>query len=294
MRSIEEIIEHSKRFEFFEDYCHYFGIENPTIDDEKDFFRRFDIHNYTSLNIFHQIYYEDFLTERLSTSLSPDFVMYQLKEQIGEYLESSPESISLVRKENVTIQFFVQHKYIHNSNFRTKLDNILHFCNWSIFWDGPSKRIHRNKFKIEPSKPQNATSFIYDKCDGIIYRLLYYRGGHTKKKTEDILKKGLSPKYYEGERENLISNNRIYFIANTTEEKVRKDLKELITKDETYANHIDELQFIKIDLKKFNRIHNKKIEAFIDPRMELTCYWTLEFIPPSCISNVTNKFLTKL
>ena len=296
MRTFEEILEHSRKFDTYKDYLDHYNIIESSIEYEKDFFERESLTNYNSFYFFNKDYPGQ-IFERLGVSLSPQFVEDRLWDELGGYIEKI-KVITNNRNDNVTLKITLDDEVFTNREykreFRDELNEILHHCNWFIFFDPfektKEKRIQTNYYKIEPAKPENASRFIYEDCKGIIYRLLYYKGGYTEKKLKDILKNGLSPKHYKHEFENNLSNNRIYFIANTSEEKIKKDLAKLIEGNVDYKRHKDELKLIKIDLNKFKTNHNKTIECFIDPRMDLKCFWTMEFIPPSCIEDVTDKY----
>lgn len=313
MKTFQEIVERSRKFDTYKDYLDHYSIIESSVEYEKDFFRRDLLTNYNSIDIYNQTY-RHIILERLGYSLSPNFVIDRLIEELGGFIiEDGISILTKNRESNVTIKFKVNNKAFdrrYKKHFREKLNKILHYCNWYIFWDPEDdvKDIKTSFFKIEPTKPENATRFIYDDCKGIIYRLLY-NGKYTDKKLDDILKNGLSPKYYQSEFENNLSNSRIYFIANTSKDKIKKDIEVLISSNSDYDNHRQDLKLIKIDLKKFKNIHNKTIECFIDPRMNLKCYeqqncsillnkfkiyWTLEFIPPSCIEDVTENILNKI
>ena len=278
MKSLTDFLKHIKQFDNFEEFLEYHSIDIPSISEEKEF-----IDNLSGRYNFH-------IYERLGESLSPSFIWDMLNNKLYNFIDFNRNDIGIVqeRDENIMLKIIIPVSYEHNDDFRNKFNDVLKFCNWSV--ESIRKIDKKNKaYFLEPNKPSNVTEKIYNKFDGILYRVLYQKNGHTEDKLKKILRVGLNPKQYTLNYDKS-EIYRTYFIANINFEECSKDLSKLISEVSDYSNHRNELKILKIDLNKLSNIHDKKIEAFQDPRMNLICYWTSDFIPPSCIEDVTEKF----
>lgn len=278
MKTLTEFLKHIKEFNDFEEFLEYYDIDIPSISDEKNF-----INNLSGR-------YSNHIYERLGESLSPSYLWTLLNDELSNYIDFNRNDIGIVqeRDENIMLKIVIPISFEHNDKFRNKFNDILKSCNWSV--ESVRKVDKKNKaYFLEPNKPSNVSEKIYNEFGGILYRVLYQKNGHTEDKLKKILRVGLNPKQY------ILSYDdseiyRTYFIANVNFEECSKDLSKLIKEVSDYDNNRNELKILKIDLNKLSANHSKTIEAFQDPRMNLICYWTSDFIPPSCIEDVTKDF----
>lgn len=277
MKSLKEYLKHIQEFDDFEEFLNHYNIDIPSILEEKEFI--------DNLSGRYKIIYE-----RLSESLSPSYIWDMMNDELDNFIDFNRKDIGIVqeRDENIMIKIIIPISYEHNDEFRNRFNDILKFCNWSV--ESIRKVDKKNKaYFLEPNKPSNVSKKIYTEFGGILYRILYQKNGHTKDKLKKILRVGINPKQYTLNYDKT-KIYRTYFVSNINIKECTKDLTKLIADVADYDNHRDELKIIKIDLNKLSTNHSKTIEAFQDPRMNLTCYWTSDFIPPSCIEDATKDF----
>lgn len=285
MKKLSEII-YRKVFDDFEEYLDYHKIDIPTIEDEKDFFELLDIKYGDEVN-YHYVIYEG---SKKREPVSPQYIWDKIYDNLREDIVDDAE-IYTQRTTNTTLSFKVKRSGDHSDYFRKTLDQILNICNWFIESKKPSENLV--VYTIEPIETDNVTNKLYNDFEGILWRV-QYQPTYNKEKVDRILRLGINPKKYRRkytliDSEDMKEYRRTYFIANNNEQKREEDLIELIDSVADYDRHRSELQILKIDINKLKQIHNRKIDAFIDPRMDMTCYWTSDFIPPSCVTDITEK-----
>lgn len=272
MKTLSQLINEQLVFESFEDFCFYKKIENVSLTVQKEFFKW----NYFGFDSYDNFVID--LYERLGESLSPDFVYNRL---LKEFPNIKDYAIANNREDDIVLKFKTKEGFENNPKFIS----ILNFCNWyinSIKAEGNDKLNNIITYNIEPKHPTNYSDFIYKNCNGIIYKIV------NKNSLQKILKYGLKPKRTTDIKDK--ENNRNYFIANTNLEKIKNDIVSTINEINVFKNNKKQLSIIEIDLIKLKKEFDINIQGFIDQRMNTKTYWTMEFIPPSCITDVTENF----
>lgn len=275
MKNLSEFIPpHIKHYDSYEEFCINENKES-SVETEREYLS-YKYFKYSSCDIYPEIIYE-----RLGESLSLSYLYSKLA---AKFPQTALHATVAYRNKDVAIKFKAKGGFVNNPHF----SQLLHSCNWFISnmkQEQDDYLYNLTTYTVEPKKPTNYTDYIYNQCNGVIYRIVKE---NKLGKIDRILKYGLKPiKTFDVEDED---NYRTYLAANVSEEAVRSDLAGIIDEIDEFNVCRDRLRVLRMDLKVMRKNTGRTIQLFIDPRMETKCYWTADFILPSCITNVTDKF----
>lgn len=251
-------------------------IENPNI---------IDLMKHNSIN---ELYVTDADLKRLSKHLWSDAVHRNYNEWhdrvVYESLLHSGDADKLLDRIHNKYENYLAYAGETNPNTDTKerslviyakdeslkydegFKSLLNLFNYYIsFYE---KRDGYYEVYIEPYKPEEKTDYIYDKCDGIVYRYVNDNG------LKRLQRHGLVPR----EDKDRHYPKYIFVVADDDKDKL-KDTLSKVQDDIKKTN----LHLIRIDLKKY---HNK-IRLFVDPAsMNYPAYVTREYIPRYCCQEI--------
>lgn len=248
----------------FEKYCEDNYITDPTYENHIDFINE----NWNvDRNRFYELY-KKHTYEQIFETLSKSYDHMKLIDKITKQFHNKINSINIINSAS-DIKSFIIH---YNKPFEEDeyLKSLLFFFNYHLV---SSKK---NEYLILPNKPTDKTSYIYDKCKGIVYHVT------TKSAYDKILKWGLKPKT------SISHNERIYIFAEEDIKKLKLDIismTDLLQMSAEINNKYDKNYdvILKIDLNKYKNM----LTFYDDENVEVfSAYWTSEYIPPFCIERI--------
>lgn len=214
--------------------------------------------------------YQEFLYESILKSYDPSKLIAAIKKEFGDVVvdsyimnyvgmidgTSSPRSFGIQLRDDTDVD-----------KFKKQIQHIINLYNYKITEYIAKERV----IFFEPSIPEDATDYIYNDCDGVVYHI-------TKtKNVQSILSKGLRLKSGITYRK---FDERIFFTAAPVSFLVKNNIYK-IAADKRYE--LSEMSIIKIELNKYS----KKIRVFRDPQStHAEGFYTMEYIPSKCLSVV--------
>lgn len=255
------------------------NFENPTILDmieannlDVDVLSDFDIKRlenflWNNINRNYDIFHENYVYESLNHSYDTD----ELIDKIHTKFEDKLAYLSIkVETDSTTKSFsiFAKDKQLENDE---DFKSLLNFYNYFVS-DTSDEDGYRSLY-IEPYKPEERTDYIYNKCDGIIYRAV------DKGTLDKVLKVGLIAHHDKGH--NRFHPRYTYCVASNNKEELKKIIPMI-----GFDIKQKDLHLLKIDLKKYKN----KVRFFVDPAsVNYPAYFTREYIPRYCCEEITLK-----
>ena len=217
--------------------------------------------------------------ERLYESIVNSYPASDLMKKIYDLSDNiNITNIQYVNKEKVTqFSFEVDKEDDLDNIFTDKIINLLHIYNYYLKLRTIETDENGNehyKIVIEPYKPKDITSTVYNNLHGILYHITLLKTYKTKIKYKEIIPKWKGLKYKDEYRD-----GRIFFIGNNDEKTVQKQLQSI--KSTSNLMKDDDVIVLKIDLNKYKY----KLRFRIDSSASgYNAYFTEEPIPDYCIT----------
>lgn len=278
MKKLSEVLneQHITSLGVTEQFCEY---ENPTIldlieannldiDVLSDFdFKLLETFMWNRIRRNYDIFRDNVVYESLSKSYDTDELLDKIHDRFEDKLSYLGVKSETKSKTQAFTLFAKDKELEHDEDFKSLLNL------YNYFISSASNEYGCRMIYIEPYKPEEKTDYIYNNCQGIIYRCV------DKKTLEKVLKVGLVPHHDKGRHRYYPKYT--YVVADTNKEKLKKTLS-LIGQDIQKTN----LHILKIDLNKYKH----KLRFFVDPAsLNYDGYFTREYIPRYCLKEISLK-----
>lgn len=215
----------------------------------------------------YNIIQENIIYENICKSYDSKELLNKIKNKFNNYLYDGAE-INPVSKSNSITLYISDKELINNETFKS----LLNFYNYYISFCETRKHDNINYYEvyIEPYKPEDKTDYIYNDCNGIVYRFVN-DDGLKRLNHHGLVPRHDTDRYYP---------RYIFVVANKNKDELKKTLSQ-VQREIKKTN----LHLIKINLNKYeNKLRFYKDTASVN----YDAYVTREYIPKYCCEEIIN------
>lgn len=211
----------------------------------------------------YDIWHENVVYETLGKSYDADKLLDDIHKKYEDKLaylgETNPnhdhkaKSLSIYAKDD---------SLVDDEDFKS----LLNFYNYYVSFCEERRGYY--EIYLEPYKPEEKTNYIYDECNGLVYRIVN-DNGLKRLKRHGLVARHEKDRYYP---------RYIFVVADKDKDKLKDTILKIQAEIKKTGLHL-----IKIDLKKYRN----KIRLFVDPAsMNYDAYVTREYIPRYCCEEI--------
>ena len=213
----------------------------------------------------YELIQENKIYENILKSYNSEELLNKIKNKFDNYLYDGAE-INKVTKTNPLTLFITNNDLINDEEFKS----LLNFYNYYVSFCEERKynNIKYYEVYIEPYKPEDKTNYIYNDCNGIVYRFVN-DNGFKRLNHHGLVPRHDNDRYYP---------RYIYVIADKDQGKLKETLGKVHREIKKTNLHL-----IKIDLNKYeNRLKFYKDHASVN----YDAFVTREYIPKYCCEEI--------
>lgn len=230
------------------------------------------------LNTFEGRWYSSYQSSLYET-LNRSFDAKELVSKINDIM--TIDKVEYASPRQSTTQFIIYFnkqnfdKLISDDTLGEKFISLMHQYNY--YWK--TADFEKCYISLEPYKPEEATSYVYDDCKGIIYHVTSEKIWNKIKDNKEITKQIIKPNKIKSD--SMFRDARSFFICTPDEKKALQYCQSIIN-----TKQIKDYVILKIDLNKFRY----KVKFRIDSSaMGYKSYFTEEPIPSYCATKIAQR-----